>query len=110
MCQQDCFPICLEELEKSYKIHSSYNVKGSVDNLIEVLGEPHRRDRKWWDDTELEWDYHTRAGNVVIIHGWQLGLSTTTIDEPFYAHGYELSHCSDSIDEIQSLLNDFDKV
>ena len=93
-------------MELNIKIYYPETVNETVDNLIEVLGEPQRRIREWLDETRIEWDYQTRAGDVVTIQGHHIYHSTTDY-ELFHAEGYNWFHCRDSIDEIQSLLNEF---
>ena len=77
------------------------NLKGTIDKLIEVLGEP-RRIQYDLDRTRLEWNYQTIDGNLVTIYGFQQG-SSTSISMSFFEEGCDRLNTK-SYNEINELL------
>ena len=95
-------PMCRKPLELFKKTaHSHSNLNGTIDELIEVLGEPRRMPSDDLDGTRIEWDYHPINGNYVTIYGYQQGMTTSDY-MPFFEEGNDRVDCL----EIFVLLRD----
>ena len=86
------------------KVPSYSLIKGSLAELIAVLGEP-RCIPSDDDRTRIEWDYLTKIdGNVVTIYGYQEYLSTPVYMQ-WHVDGVYTLNGSSATREITELLN-----
>ena len=88
-------PICRNLLELYKKtVHSYSNLYATIDEFIEILGEPRRMPSDDLDVTRLEWFHQT-------IYCYQIGISTSEYI-PFFEEGKNRVECV----EIFLLLRD----
>ncbi len=81
-------------------------LNGTIDDLIEVLGEPRCiPPDDGLDGTRIEWDYQTINGKYVTIYGYQQ-FSSTSFNMPFFEEGNDdLGSHLDSFYEISKKLS-----